>query len=166
MTWDCPISPQSLCDQVNAAGKPWGLVADYDHEAERVFVCELRPQVERGAGILDCSTTHNTRRICSVSDAVPFSRVLANRIQPFEAADPAIRFRRRQEQEKQVAARVSRDHAEEFKSATRLKRRGGAMYYGGMEHTLAEYRKARAAREEYRKRRGELAKRLIDERVR
>lgn len=150
--WDLAISPQSLVDQVNAEGEAWGLRAEYDPEAQRVFVCEVRPGCDVQDGLGDASG-EQLRRLCSVTDVNPFSAVLANRIQPDEliGAQRGRVARHDAKVEKQRAA-DSEAQLHEFKAATKVRRNGGAIFWGGMNRDLEQYRRARRVREEMRRR--------------
>jgi hypothetical protein len=154
VTWELPISPQTLVDEVNEAGEPWGLVGEYDDEQERVFVCEVRPAVERGWGILDATIEDTSRRLMSVDHVARFSNVLRNRISAIEAPDPATRFHRADMQRKKREAELAEAHKKQWESATRLRRQGGIRVYSGMEKDLWAFRQARRMREEIRKRGG------------
>lgn len=152
--WDLPISPQTLVEQINREGAPWGLVGEYDEAMQRVFVCEVVPSVEDTPIGVDGTTT-NLRRLCSVDDVHPFGAALANRISNHEAVRPqAIRVERFREAQERAAAAMMEAHANEVKAATRLKRRGGAMFYDGMGELLYRNRKQRRIEEAMRRQAG------------
>lgn len=154
--WDLPISPQSLVDQINREGAAWGLVGEYDEAMQRVFVCELRPQVDESYGLTECTGESGTRRICSVDDEHPFSAALAMRISNHEAIRPAeTRHNAYKAQKAAQEQKMLDDHAAEVKAATKLRvAKRGAMFWPEMNRDLIANRKARRIREAMRRRGG------------
>jgi hypothetical protein len=150
--WDLAISPQSLVDQIDEAGCAWGLRGEYDPEAQRVFVCEVMPAADCSGGLGDSGGQH-LRRLCSVDDAHPFSAVLANRIHALELVGAQRqRMVRHDETQQKIKDNESEAHAHQWKAATNLRRRGGAIFWGGMNEELEQYRRAKRVRDEMRRR--------------
>lgn len=105
---DCPVSVETLREQVDREGAPWGLCAVV--EGDRVFVAEIVPQAEGSFGLVDVSDGPH-RILCHVDDEHPFSAVLANRLQNGET-DLAQRARNYDvfEKKKQAAEIEARDN--------------------------------------------------------
>lgn len=77
--WEGTVSPQTLCELVAREGEPWGLVPFYDEVRGKVFVCEQIRVGESVGGLLSVDE-RPLRIIASVSPDLPFSAVLANRL--------------------------------------------------------------------------------------
>lgn len=152
MDWDFALSPQGLVDIIDEEMGEFGLKGVVDEDMERVFAAELEPFCWSNFGMGDVLPDELPgRRVCSMDDNVSVASVLHLRIQPGEVK-PSERYHRYRDAEKKDGARAIHDRVSEYMSATALKRRGGARFYGGMNEILTLNRKQRRALEAQRKR--------------
>lgn len=153
MTWEAPISPQTLVDEIDREGAPHGLCGYVDEEMGAAFVCEVEHAPESYGGLSDCSRMGVGRRLMAVDHEHPMMAVMANRILPGET-DPAERYRMLDAQIARRKQRQSDDQAAEFKSVMARSMRGGAIFHGGTLTDGAANRQARRIREAMRRRGG------------
>ena len=135
---ESPLSQASLVRQVAREGERWRLAPEVDPRDGRVRVCEVVPVAEAKFGVGEVVRKAD-RRLCTVTDEVPFSEVLRNRIEDGET-DLARRYKAAEEMERREQARMDAEKEAETLRIWRSRRRITALPTGIVPAGLANRR--------------------------